>query len=122
VDRPSHNNAAREADGAAVEGFAEDTAQAAARARPRPGTAAVGLRVQPVTGRLCVFFSRTADGGVDPRGWHGGERLRGSPRQEASTSQPPTEKRIMTLFKEVPLQKLYFLSFVSLSFHYVGCS
>jgi len=51
------------------------------------------LRVQPQAGRLCIFFSRSSDGVIDPYSWHGGERLRG-----AGT---PTEKHILTLFKEV---------------------
>mmetsp|Transcript_68789 Transcript_68789/g.138293 ORF Transcript_68789/g.138293 Transcript_68789/m.138293 type:complete len:423 (-) Transcript_68789:17-1285(-) len=98
-----------------------------------------GLRIQPRAGRLCVFFSRTADGEVDPRSWHGGERLRPNIPDGPPASAPPalsaaegsgsevsgavlsavegrggseekgggggaaavTEKRILTLFKEV---------------------
>lgn len=47
-----------------------------------------GLHIQPETGRLLLFFSRTADGAIDPRSWHGGARL-----------QSPV-KNILTLFKE----------------------
>jgi len=54
-----------------------------------------GLRVQPQAGRLCIFFSRTADGEVDARSWHGGERL------VRGLGEETTEKRILTLFKEV---------------------
>ena len=49
------------------------------------------LKIQPQAGRLCIFFSRTSDGAIDPYSWHGGERLRGE----------GTGKHILTLFKEV---------------------
>eukprot|EP00966_Prymnesium_polylepis_P221546 5125419-Prymnesium_polylepis.2 len=54
------------------------------------------LRIQPCAGRLMIFFSRTDDGDIDSRSWHGGERLR-----DASQPAMATEKHIMTLFKEV---------------------
>jgi hypothetical protein len=54
------------------------------------------LRIQPRAGRLMIFFSRTGNGEIDPRSWHGGERLR-----DATHPAAVTEKHIMTLFKEV---------------------
>jgi hypothetical protein len=74
-----------------------------------------GLRIQPQTGRLCIFFSRTADGAVDARSWHGGERLlrnnnnnnnnnnleEREDRDTTTSTTTTTEKRILTLFKEV---------------------
>jgi len=57
---------------------------------------APGLRVQPQAGRLCIFFSRLDNGDIDPRSWHGGERLLCPPSKKVET-----EKRILTLFKEV---------------------
>ena len=54
------------------------------------------LRIQPRAGRLMIFFSRTDDGEIDLRSWHGGERLR-----DATQPAVVTEKHIMTLFKEV---------------------
>ena len=64
---------------------------------------AAALCVQPVAGKLCIFFSRTADGEVDPRSWHGGERLlaRRSDGDSDHAATTPTDKRILTLFKEV---------------------
>ena len=72
---------------------------------------------QPRAGSLLIFFSRTADGEIDPRSWHGGERLRPLPSRTSSEAVPVhareahgeaapsasavTEKRILTLFKEV---------------------
>jgi hypothetical protein len=53
------------------------------------------IRVQPQAGRLLLFFSRSADGQEDPRAWHGGERLMCDNNGKA------TEKRILTLFKQV---------------------
>jgi hypothetical protein len=67
-----------------------------------------GLRIQPQAGRLCIFFSRTADGAVDARSWHGGERLlrnnnnnNNDSNLERESDTTSTEKRILTLFKEV---------------------
>jgi hypothetical protein len=54
------------------------------------------LRIQPRAGRLMIFFSRTDDGEIDSRSWHGGERLRDGAKPSVAT-----EKHIMTLFKEV---------------------
>ena len=62
-------------------------------ANPTTGTA---IRVQPRAGRLLVFFSRDDQGRPDPRTWHAGERIRPHP-----TDGSVTEKRILTLFKEV---------------------
>ena len=62
-------------------------------ANPTTGTA---IRVQPKAGRLLVFFSRDDQGRPDPRTWHAGERIRPHP-----TDGSVTEKRILTLFKEV---------------------
>ena len=56
-----------------------------------------GVRVAPQAGRLCIFFSRTADGEIDPRSWHAGERLIG----QVGDDHTVTEKQILTLFKEV---------------------
>jgi len=53
-----------------------------------------GVCVAPQEGRLCIFFSRTSDGEIDPRSWHAGERLIGH-------HGTITEKKILTLFKEV---------------------
>lgn len=58
------------------------------------------IRVQPKVGRLLLFFSRTSDGMDDPRCWHGGERLRNSV-DNISGEILVTEKRILTLFKQV---------------------
>ena len=55
------------------------------------------LRIHPRAGRLMIFFSRTADGEIDSRSWHGGERLRDATQPAVAR----TEKHIMTLFKEV---------------------
>eukprot|EP00978_Attheya_sp_CCMP212_P042001 scaffold248791_cov44-Attheya_sp.AAC.1 len=70
-----------------------------------------GLRIQPQAGRLLLFFSRMDDGEIDPRSWHGGERLIPVPSTPSSssstlatsTSTTPAvvEKKIVTLFKEV---------------------
>jgi hypothetical protein len=68
-----------------------------------------GLRIQPQAGRLLLFFSRMDDGEIDPRSWHGGERLIPVPSTAStsatstSTSTTPAvvEKKIVTLFKEV---------------------
>lgn len=54
------------------------------------------LRIQPRAGSLMIFFTRTDDGEIDPRSWHGGERLRDATHPDAVT-----EKHILTLFKEV---------------------
>jgi hypothetical protein len=53
------------------------------------------IRVQPKAGKVLFFFSRTATGVEDPRSWHGGERLRDG------NDNGITEKRILTIFKEV---------------------
>jgi hypothetical protein len=58
------------------------------------------IRVQPKAGRLLLFFSRTSDGRDDPRSWHGGERLRHG-IDSASGEAVVTEKRLLTLFKQV---------------------
>lgn len=58
------------------------------------------LRIQPRAGRLMIFFSRTDDGEIDSRSWHGGERLRDVTQPVVATVMA-TEKHIMTLFKEV---------------------
>ena len=82
-----------------------------------PSSARRTLRVQPEAGKLCIFFTRTTDGKIDPSSWHGGERIRppaggpipagdvsvGSPFTEPAISSA-TEKHIMTLFKEVAYQ------------------
>ena len=52
------------------------------------------LRVQPVAGKLCIFFSRTDDGEVDPTAWHGGEELFAKVGEARI-------KRICTIFKEL---------------------
>jgi 2OG-Fe(II) oxygenase superfamily len=70
-----------EADASLLEGSVADTER--------------GLRIQPQAGRLCIFFSRDAHGEIDPRSWHGGERLRNNVGNVA------TDKHILTLFKEV---------------------
>ena len=66
------------------------------------------LRIQPRAGRLMIFFTRTDDGEVDPRSWHGGERLRAHSQSAHESAMARTEhdaavteKHIMTLFKEV---------------------
>jgi len=62
-----------------------------------------GIWVAPQAGRLCIFFSRTADGEIDPRSWHAGERLVGRhcADGEVGDDDVVTEKQILTLFKEV---------------------
>jgi len=61
-----------------------------------------GLRVQPQTGRLLLFFSRTDDGEIDPYAWHGGEKLiEHTVVSTAPSSAGIIEKKIITLFKEV---------------------
>lgn len=55
------------------------------------------IKIQPKAGRLLIFFSRDSSGHEDPRAWHAGERLLAS-NKDGSV---PTEKRILTLFKEV---------------------
>lgn len=58
------------------------------------------LRIQPEAGTLCIFFTRTADGEVDPRSWHGGERIR-APATAGEDPAIVAQKHILTLFKEV---------------------
>eukprot|EP00977_Amphora_coffeiformis_P028326 scaffold34929_cov160-Amphora_coffeaeformis.AAC.4 len=58
------------------------------------------IRIQPAAGRLCVFFSRRDDGTQDARAWHAGERLLANTTTGTAKGQV-TEKRILTLFKEV---------------------
>ena len=63
------------------------------------------LRVQPEAGMLCVFFTRTSDGEIDPRSWHGGERI--FPMRSTlgvgceAGDDLIVQKNIITLFKEV---------------------
>mmetsp|Transcript_44941 Transcript_44941/g.108642 ORF Transcript_44941/g.108642 Transcript_44941/m.108642 type:complete len:456 (-) Transcript_44941:191-1558(-) len=59
---------------------------------PQTSTA---IRIQPQAGRLLIFFSRDSNGQQDPRAWHAGERIL------ANENGQVTEKRILTLFKEV---------------------
>jgi hypothetical protein len=61
------------------------------------------IKIQPKAGRLLLFFSRTADGKNDPRAWHGGERLldRRVDFNNNTGETLVTEKRILTLFKQV---------------------
>jgi hypothetical protein len=63
-----------------------------------------GLRIQPEAGRLCIFFSRMDNGEIDPRSWHGGERLCPELHVDVETA---IEKRIFTLFKEVHYGKAH---------------
>jgi hypothetical protein len=58
------------------------------------------IRIQPKAGRLLVFFSRDSNGEEDPGAWHAGERLYDR-SSESSESPVVTEKRILTLFKQV---------------------
>jgi hypothetical protein len=58
------------------------------------------IRIQPKAGRLLVFFSRDSNGEEDPGAWHAGERLYDR-SSESSESLVVTEKRILTLFKQV---------------------
>jgi hypothetical protein len=53
------------------------------------------IRIQPKAGRLLIFFSRDSNGQEDPRTWHAGERILPNEKNQV------TEKRILTLFKEV---------------------
>lgn len=53
------------------------------------------IQIQPKAGRLLVFFSRDSEGQEDPRAWHSGGRIR------QGKNGATTEKRILTLFKEV---------------------
>ena len=60
------------------------------------------IRIQPKAGRLLVFFSRYYNGEEDPRAWHAGERLcEHSKSSESESESLVTEKRILTLFKQV---------------------
>jgi hypothetical protein len=59
-----------------------------------PKTSTV-IRIQPKAGKLLVFFSRDENGHDDPRAWHAGERIKRNGENQV------TEKRILTLFKEV---------------------
>jgi hypothetical protein len=64
------------------------------------------IRIQPQAGRLLLFFSRDANGAEDPAAWHAGERLYDTTRSSSSDSESEslrvvTEKRILTLFKQV---------------------
>ena len=63
---------------------------------PQTSTA---IKIQPKAGRLLVFFSRDSYGKEDPRAWHAGERL--APQQIKKYKIVKTDKRILTLFKEV---------------------
>jgi hypothetical protein len=56
------------------------------------------IRIQPKAGRLLVFFSRDSNGEEDPGAWHAGERLYD---RSSESSGLVTEKRILTLFKQV---------------------
>jgi hypothetical protein len=67
-------------------------------ANPETETA---IRIQPKAGRLLVFFSRKSNGEEDPAAWHAGERLYDGNKSESSESLVVTEKRILTLFKQV---------------------
>lgn len=58
-----------------------------------------GLRIQPQAGRLLLFFSRMDNGEIDPRSWHGGERL--VPVVASTPTPAVVEKKIVTFFKEV---------------------
>jgi hypothetical protein len=58
------------------------------------------IRIQPKAGRLLVFFSRDSNGEEDPGAWHAGERLYDR-SSESTASLVVTEKRILTLFKQV---------------------
>ena len=57
------------------------------------------IRIQPKAGRLLVFFSRQSNGKQDPRSWHAGERIR--EHKSNNKNSVCTEKRILTLFKQV---------------------
>mmetsp|Transcript_47938 Transcript_47938/g.116594 ORF Transcript_47938/g.116594 Transcript_47938/m.116594 type:complete len:458 (+) Transcript_47938:51-1424(+) len=59
-----------------------------------PDTSTV-IRIQPKAGKLLVFFSRDENGQDDARTWHAGERIKPNDHNQM------TEKRILTLFKEV---------------------
>jgi hypothetical protein len=48
-----------------------------------------------------VFFLRDSNGKEDPGAWHAGERLSDGSSSESSESLVATEKRILTLFKQV---------------------
>jgi hypothetical protein len=53
------------------------------------------IRIQPKAGKLLLFFSRLPNGEQDPRSWHAGERI------HSTSDAPVTEKKILTLLKEV---------------------
>jgi hypothetical protein len=66
----------------------------------RVGADDTAIRIQPRAGRLLIFFSRDEKGQEDPRTWHAGERIK------AQADGTMTEKRILTLFKEVDYEKI----------------
>jgi hypothetical protein len=51
---------------------------------------------------LCTFFSRMDNGEIDPRSWHGGERLCLLLSVDGETA---IEKRLYSPFKEVHYRK-----------------
>ena len=59
------------------------------------------IKIQPKAGRLLVFFSRRNDGTQDPRAWHAGARLLDATNDGNEATTNTTEKRILTLFKQV---------------------
>ena len=61
----------------------------------RRGDTAMGLRVLPSAGHVCIFTSLDDQGKPDPSTFHGGESLIGSDDQ----------KKILTFFKEVPREE-----------------
>jgi hypothetical protein len=76
------------------------------------GTSTGAIRVQPQAGKLLLFFSRLPETGAeDPRSWHGGERLRDTillddvdddnNGSSSSSRSVVTEKKILTIFKQV---------------------
>ena len=59
------------------------------------GDTAMGLRVLPSAGHVCIFTSLDDEGKPDPSTFHGGEALIGSDDQ----------KKILTFFKEIPREE-----------------
>mmetsp|Transcript_12020 Transcript_12020/g.37013 ORF Transcript_12020/g.37013 Transcript_12020/m.37013 type:complete len:113 (-) Transcript_12020:15-353(-) len=77
----------------------DDTTARLGDAVAAPGPANRGLRVQPRTGALCLFWSLNDDGEIDATSWHGGARVvRGAPRRDYWDA----GKWTLQSFREVP--------------------
>jgi len=94
----------------------EDRMETNCLLNPNQNTA---IKIQPKAGRLLVFFSRDEYGRQDPRTWHAGERILrpnnsnnkkkdvddDSTTTSSTNVHSVTEKRILTLFKEIDYEE-----------------